>query len=145
MKILFFAPIGDTWIIGSFPCWPKELASRYVVTYERTYTGVCLCGQGFCVVCQLRALLQGTVALPASIRERMQMQEGPTLSVHAWALRERRSELESEHGDAFTLLAMFDEWIKVKARRQESARWVSHPPAAASQNQLEVFSSCSPS
>ncbi len=36
--------------------------------------------------------------------------------------RERRGEVESAHGDPFTLLAIFDEWIQVKAARRESTR-----------------------
>ncbi|CAL8468067.1 g7606 [Coccomyxa elongata] len=40
----------------------------------------------------------------------------------AEGIRERRSALESQHGDPFTLLAVFDEWIKVKAARNEPTR-----------------------
>ncbi|BDA42246.1 probable ATP-dependent RNA helicase DHX34 [Coccomyxa sp. Obi] len=40
----------------------------------------------------------------------------------AEGIRERRSALESQQGDPFTLLAVFDEWIKVKAARHEPTR-----------------------
>ncbi|KAK9901707.1 hypothetical protein WJX75_009557 [Coccomyxa subellipsoidea] len=40
----------------------------------------------------------------------------------AEGIRERRTLLYSQHGDPFTLLAVFDEWIKVKAARQEPTR-----------------------
>lgn len=36
----------------------------------------------------------------------------------------RRSELQSEHGDPFTLLNVYDEWIQLKAdRRSNSRKW----------------------
>lgn len=44
-------------------------------------------------------------------------------SIFSVRRRERRSALESQHGDPFTLLAVFDEWIKVKAARHEPTRW----------------------
>lgn len=47
----------------------------------------------------------------------------PVLRCLCKSNRERRSALESQHGDPFTLLAVFDEWIKVKAARQEPSRW----------------------
>eukprot|EP00795_Rhopilema_esculentum_P012353 gene12353-3006_t len=34
----------------------------------------------------------------------------------------RRSELQSEHGDPFTLLNVYDQWIRLKADRQSSTR-----------------------
>lgn len=45
--------------------------------------------------------------------------------------RERRGEVESAHGDAFTLLAIFDDWIRVKAARRESTR-CAFPPSTLS-------------
>lgn len=63
--------------------------------------------------------------------------------------RERRSELESEHGDAFTLLAMFDQWIQVKARRQESTRSAHNTITASRQAHTllpacPIFRACAP-
>jgi HrpA-like RNA helicase len=38
-----------------------------------------------------------------------------------------RQQLVSEEGDPFTLLNVYDEWIRVKAARDNTKKWCPHP------------------
>ena len=121
---------GDTGVLAALAC-----------SFTLHLLSVCLLCGGACRVCMSNSfshshslcivcIWQGAAAKLEVLQYLVSSPRTHGPSCTHGPCRERRSELESEHGDAFTLLAMFDEWIKVKASRQESTRLANTCPSA---------------